>query len=109
MKERAARCPEITPLDESEVKQNSYVGENRRQDVDRCHGKTKSGTRCKRSVREGSRFCATHAGQPQGLGDANSPGETSQEREPLETLIVLAAAGAVLFAVLTVRRFFRFL
>lgn len=32
MKERAARRPEITPLDESEVKQNSYVGENRRQD-----------------------------------------------------------------------------
>ena len=77
--------------------------------MDRCHGKTKSGTRCKRSVREGSRFCATHASQSQGLGDANSPGETSQEREPLETLIVLAAAGAVLFAVLTVRRFFRFL
>ena len=77
--------------------------------MDRCHGKTKSGTRCKRSVREGSRFCATHASQSQGLGDANSPSETSQEREPLETLIGLAAAGAVLFAVLTVRRFFRFL
>jgi len=74
-----------------------------------CYGKTKSGSRCKRSVREGSRFCATHASQSQGLGDGDSPDETSQEREPLEALIVLAAAGAVFFAVLTVRRFFRFL
>jgi len=30
MKERTARCPEITSPDESEVKQDSYVGENRR-------------------------------------------------------------------------------
>ena len=77
--------------------------------MDTCHGKTKSGTRCKRSVREGSLFCATHASQAQELGDADSPGETSQERDPLETLIVLAAAGAVLCVVLTLRRFFRFL
>ena len=74
-----------------------------------CNGKTKSGSRCKRPVREGSRFCATHAGQSQGLGDADSPDEASQERGPLEALIILAAAGAVFFAVLTVRRFFRFL
>ena len=74
-----------------------------------CNGKTKSGVRCKRSVREGSRFCATHANQSHGPGDGDSPGEMFQEREPLETLIVLAAAGAVLFAVLAVRRFFRFL
>ena len=77
--------------------------------MDRCHGKTKSGTRCKRAVREGSRFCATHASQSQGLGDANSPDETPQERDPLDTLIVLAAAGAVLYVILTVRRVFRFL
>ena len=77
--------------------------------MDTCHGKTKSGTRCKRSVREGSRFCATHASQAQGLGDADSPGETSQERDPLKTLIVLAAAGAVLYVALTLRRVFRFL
>ena len=77
--------------------------------MDTCHGKTKSGTRCKRSVREGSRFCATHADQSQGPGDAESTGETSQEREPLETLIVLAAAGAVLYGILALRRVFRFL
>jgi hypothetical protein len=76
--------------------------------VDRCHGKTKSGTRCKRSVREGTRFCATHAGQPQGLRDADSPGETPQERDTLDTLMVLAAAGAVIYVLLTLRRFFRF-
>ena len=77
--------------------------------MDRCHGKTKSGTRCKRSVPEGSHFCATHASQTQGLGDADATGETSQERDSLDTLIVLAAAGAVLYVVLTLRRFFRFL
>jgi len=77
--------------------------------VDRCHGKTKSGTRCKRSIPEGSRFCATHASQTQGLGDADAPGETSQEQDTLDTLIVLAAAGAALCVVLTLRRFFWFL
>ena len=77
--------------------------------MDRCHGKTKSGTRCKRSVREGSRFCATHASQSQGLGDADAPGEKSQELDSLDTLIVLAAAGAVLYVILLVRRVFRFL
>jgi hypothetical protein len=74
-----------------------------------CNGKTKSGSRCKRSVREGSRFCATHASQSQGEGNADSQGEAPQERGPLEAMVILAAAGAALFAVLTVRRFFRFL
>ncbi len=77
--------------------------------MDRCHGKTKSGTRCKRSVREGSRFCATHAGQTQGLEHADVPGETSEELDSLDTMIVLAAAGAVLYVVLTLRRFSWFL
>ena len=77
--------------------------------MDTCHGKTKSGTRCKRSIREGSRFCSTHADQSQEPGDADSAGRTSQEREPVETLIVLAVAGAVLYAALALRRVFRFL
>lgn len=77
--------------------------------MDRCHGKTKSGARCKRSVRKGSRFCATHAGQSQGLGDADAPGETSQEQDSLDTLIILAVAGAVLCTLLTLRRFTSFL
>jgi hypothetical protein len=77
--------------------------------VDRCHGKTKSGTRCKRTARKGSRFCATHASQSQGPGDAADPGETSQERDSLDTLIILAVAGGVLYALLTLRRITWFL
>ena len=78
--------------------------------MERCHGKTKSGARCKRSATAGSRFCATHAGQAEGrLRDTDSPRDTSQERDPLDTLIMLAAAGAVVCAVLTLRRLFRFL
>jgi hypothetical protein len=73
--------------------------------MQRCHGKTKSGTRCKRSVRKGSRFCASHASQSQGLGDADAPGETSQEQDSLDNLIIMAVAGAVLYALLTLRRF----
>ena len=57
--------------------------------MDTCHGTTKSGARCKRSIREGSRFCSTHADQSQEPGNADSTGKTSQEREPVETLIVL--------------------
>jgi hypothetical protein len=78
--------------------------------VDRCHGKTKSAARCKRSARAGSRFCSTHAGQAEGTPrDADSPGETAQTRDPLNTLIGLAAVGVVVCAVLTFRRLFPFL
>jgi hypothetical protein len=56
--------------------------------MDRCHGKTKSGARCKRSARKGSRFCATHASQSQGPGDADATGETSQQQDSLDTLII---------------------
>jgi hypothetical protein len=73
--------------------------------MDRCHGKTKSGARCKRSARKGSRFCATHASQSQGPGDADATGETSQQQDSLDTLIILAVAGAVLYTLLTLRRF----
>ena len=77
--------------------------------MSRCHGATKSGARCKRAAREGSRFCATHANQSQGPGDADAPGETSQQEDPLDNLIILAVAGAVLFTLLTFRRFTWFL
>ena len=78
--------------------------------MERCHGKTKSGARCKRSARAGSCFCATHAGQAkETLRDADSPGETAQNRDPLNTLIGLAAVGAVVCAVLTFRCLFPFL
>ena len=78
--------------------------------MERCHGKTKSGARCKRSAAAGSRFCVGHADQAEGTPrDADSSGESSRERDPLDMLITLAAAGAVLCAVLTLRRLFRFL
>jgi hypothetical protein len=78
--------------------------------MERCHGKTKSGTRCKRSAGAGSRFCSTHAGQAEEtLREAGSPGETAQKRDPLNTLIGLAALGAVVCAALTLRRLFPFL
>lgn len=77
--------------------------------MDRCHGKTKSGTRCKRSVPKGSRFCATHASQAQGLGDAVAPSDTSQELDSADTIIMLAVAGAVLYVALTLRRLSWFL
>jgi hypothetical protein len=78
--------------------------------VERCHGKTKSGDRCKRSARAGSRFCATHGGQAEeALGRSDSSGETSQQRDPLNTLIGLAVLSAVVCAALTFRRLFRFL
>jgi hypothetical protein len=60
---------------------------------------------CKRSARKGSRFCATHASQSQGPGDADATGETSQQQDSLDTLIILAVAGAVLYTLLTLRRF----
>ncbi|MFQ5830581.1 MAG: hypothetical protein ACE5JD_15725 [Candidatus Methylomirabilia bacterium] len=78
--------------------------------MERCHGKTKSGARCKRSARAGSRFCATHAGQADGTPrDAHSPGEAPEKRDPLNSLIGLVAVGAVVCAVLTLRRLLRFL
>ena len=77
--------------------------------MDRCHGRTKSGARCKRSARKGSRFCATHASQSQVMEDAGVPGEKSQEQDSLDTLIILAVAGAALYALLAFRRFTWFL
>ncbi len=78
--------------------------------MERCHGKTKSGERCKRSARVGLRFCAAHGGQAEeALGQSDSSGETSQKRDPLNALIGLAALSAVVCAALTFRRVFRFL
>jgi len=76
--------------------------------MSQCQGKTKSGDRCKRSTREGSRFCATHTDQAQDPGEASAPANASTERESLEAAVTIAAAGLVLVAVLAVRRLFRF-
>ena len=77
--------------------------------MERCHGKTKSGDRCKRSVPAGSRFCASHGGQAEETaGQSDSSGETSLQRDPLNTLIGLAVLSAVVWAALTFKRVFRF-
>ncbi len=75
--------------------------------MSQCYGTTKSGDRCKRSTREGSRFCTIHADQAQDPGETSSPADASTECEPLEAIVAIAAAGLVLVAVLTVRRLFR--
>ena len=77
--------------------------------MDRCHGKTKSGTRCKRAAVEGSRFCSTHANQEPGAEEADGSAEPSQDLDTLDALIVLVVTGAVLYAALTLRRFSWFL
>lgn len=79
--------------------------------MERCHGKTKAGDRCKRSASEGSLYCSTHAGQ---AGD-NAPEPDAPEvvdgkcwdRDPVETLIVAAALGAAVIVVLTFGRLFK--
>ena len=77
--------------------------------MSQCHGNTKSGDRCKRSTREGSRFCATHTDQAQNPGEASSTAGALTERGGLEAVLAIAAAGLVLVTVLAVRRLFRFL
>jgi hypothetical protein len=74
----------------------------------RCHGTTKSGTRCKRAVREGALFCAAHAGQSSTSEGDEARAAAGQRSCPLDAVIGLAVAGVVLGAVLTFRRFFRF-
>lgn len=71
--------------------------------MERCHGRTKSGARCKRTVPEGSRYCASHADQAPQSGPAAAPREQPPS-DPVDTLILLAAAGVVLCVALTLRR-----
>ena len=78
--------------------------------MDRCHGITKAGTRCKRQVPQGSRFCAGHADQAQGPGNAAAARDAaSPEQASQDALIILAVAGAVLYVLMTLRRFSWFL
>lgn len=78
--------------------------------MERCHGKTKSGDRCRRSAREGSRFCAAHVGQAEETtGEDHAAGKAGQERDPLDTVILVAVAGFVVWAALVFRRLVRLL
>ncbi len=76
--------------------------------MERCHGKTKSGDRCRRSAREGSPFCAAHVGQAEEpTGEGHAAGTAGQEGDPLETVILVAVAGVVVWAALALRRLVR--
>lgn len=76
-----------------------------------CHGNTKSGSRCKRSVVEGQRFCSTHTGQasdePEAADAAESCCESLCETDPIDALLALAVGGAVIVTALVFRRVFR--
>lgn len=88
--------------------------------MERCHGTTKSGQRCKRSAPEGSLYCGLHADQAPdgpdaarasaeeaGAGEATGTGAGEHERDLLDAVFVVAAAGLALVAALAFRRIFR--
>ncbi len=91
----------------------------------RCEGSTKAGERCKRSAREGERFCSTHAGSAAKATDETA-GDTGQkerarrdtdtkdsyksecvERDVFDAMFGLATAGVVIVVALVLRRFIR--
>ena len=77
--------------------------------MERCHGKTRSGDRCKRSAPEGSLYCGMHADQESAdAQDSASLDDELLERGFFDTLVVVAAAGIALGAALAFRRIFRF-
>jgi uncharacterized protein YbjQ (UPF0145 family) len=87
--------------------------------MERCHGKTKAGERCKRSAREGSRYCASHADQEKQTrkakerADAAGPDAVeevevrAEERDDIEALLLAAAVGVAVVVVVVVGRLFR--
>lgn len=74
-----------------------------------CHGKTKSGSRCKRLVADGESYCGVHADQAaeEPVQEAESAGEPCCERDPLDALLAVAVGGVLLGAALVFRRVFR--
>lgn len=85
-----------------------------------CHGTTKSGNRCKRSIAEDERFCSAHAGQAtdaQKESEEPQRSDESQESEsccesifntdPLDALLALAVGGALIVAAIAFRRVIR--
>ena len=89
----------------------------------RCEGSTKAGQRCKRSAREGERFCSTHTGSAANATD-DTAGDTGQkerarrdtkdsyksecvERDVFDAMFGLATAGVVIVVALVLRRFIR--
>ena len=75
--------------------------------MDRCLGTTKAGARCKRSAREGSRYCAAHVAQGEEAGPAEPATAGTREKSPLDALIAMAIAGLAVGAALTFRKLFK--
>jgi hypothetical protein len=80
-----------------------------------CRGRTKSGSRCKRSAGEGSLYCSAHEDQAPGAARDTDPPEIDvevieesvEERDAIDKLLVAAALGAAAVIVLAVGRIFR--
>ena len=79
-----------------------------------CLGKTKSGSRGKRSAGEGSSYCAAHQDQaPGAVREESAPeievevAEILDDGEPLNTLLVAAAVGAAALVVLAFGKLLR--
>jgi len=79
-----------------------------------CLGKTKSGSRCKRSAGEGSAYCAAHQDQAPGAARERSAPEIEvdvaeivHDGEPINTLVVAAAFGAAALVVLAFGKLLR--
>lgn len=87
--------------------------------MSRCEGTTKAGERCKRTAREGERFCSTHADSATDTAEGTareertrrdtnrSPESECVERDIFDAAFGLAAAGVVIVVALTLRRFIR--
>lgn len=79
-----------------------------------CLGKTKSGSRCKRSAGDDSLYCSSHEDQaPGGRRDVDPPEieveveEVLEDRDPIDTLIVAAALGAAVVVVVAFGKLLR--
>jgi hypothetical protein len=84
--------------------------------MERCHGTTKSGDRCKRSATAGSLYCSTHADQATASSqrrkeqDPASPvdeGQPTVGNDAIDVLVAAAVFGVAAVVVLTVGRLFR--
>jgi len=77
--------------------------------MERCHGNTKAGERCKRSAREGAQFCSIHEGQAEEAPETGATGgRTARHRDPFDLAIGLALVGFALGGAFVFRRLFRF-
>lgn len=77
----------------------------------RCHGNTKSGSRCKRTIAEDERYCSLHAGQatdePEESAESETGCESLCDTDSLDALLALAVGGALIVAAIAFRRVIR--